>query len=587
MDGNMSLSTISLDELPPPPPYTSLRHKRTYRNLYRLASLSMLLTILILSSACLYYQTNTDSDHLLDSIRSTFLRSFSSITSLINRLAGEVNQLTFTTSITLPTKIDHFGNNIVTQVTQLVKQCNAVCKGPGQHPTSMQFKKSRNPTWLLDTKFTKKLTLMREIDTVIPISLNPGTSKDCTRFPSFSTFSNFWCYTYANIESPCNDTMKTTQIVRYGIIKDNLTDGNPYYVLGTHVMHRSHARHSCSITASLYGCYLLCSMSNMSEFNEYRTSNSPPLSLDLISQDGITTDLFLNLQSVYEQWTVIYPGTGGGVVHRGYIMFPVYGGIYRKSAFAETIHVQEKRHWPEDLHCQTPYPDKFDLGSKDSVLYSPYYGDNYVISGILTCSMADNLIYGCEVQILPQGNLTIGAQGKLYVLDDELYYYQRSSSWWPYTQLYKLNYRINNKVLKFREAILLPITSTSRPGYGNCTAYTLCPKICVTGTYQSPWLITRTKRRGENDDNILFFLGWNRDNATRKDPFVSLCSEKSCFINLKLAHSQTHAGYSESHCVQSEVQNVLICTVFFELSAEPWAEMRIQSLSYIVDFRLA
>ncbi|AFX75117.1 attachment protein [Achimota virus 2] len=582
MDNSMSISTISLDAQPRI--WSRHESRRTWRNIFRITSLVLLgVTVIICIWLCCEVARESELE-LLASPLGALIMAINTIKSSVVKMTTELNQVTFTTSIILPNKVDQFGQNVVSQVAQLVKQCNAVCRGHQDTPELEQFINQKNPTWILQPNYTTKLTNLHEIDSIIPLVDYPGFSKSCTRFPSFSEGSKFWCFTYAVVKEPCSDISSSIQVVKYGAIKANHSDGNPYLVLGTKVLDDGKFRRGCSITSSLYGCYLLCSTANVSEVNDYAHTPAYPLTLELISKDGITTDLSPTYTVQLDKWSALYPGIGSGVIFKGYLMFPVYGGLPFKSPLISASWVGPGNKWPVDFSCSEDQYSTFNFSNPYSALYSPHFSNNIVVSALFVCPLNENLPYSCEVQVLPQGNLTIGAEGRLYVIDQDLYYYQRSTSWWPYLQLYKLNIRITNRVFRVRSLSLLPIKSTTRPGYGNCTYFKLCPHICVTGVYQSPWLISIRDKRPHEEKNILYFIGWSPDEQIRQNPLVSLCHETACFINRSLATNKTHAGYSESHCVQSFERNKLTCTVFYELTAKPWAEMRVQSLLFQVDF---
>ncbi|ADI80721.1 hemagglutinin-neuraminidase [Tuhoko virus 2] len=552
--------------------------KKTCRKLFRIVTLIGVGLISILTIISLAQQTGILRKVDSSDFQSYVQESFKQVLNLMKQFSSNLNSLIEITSVTLPFRIDQFGTDIKTQVAQLVRQCNAVCRGPIKGPTTQNivypalYETSLNKT--LETKNVRIQEVRQEVDPVP----GPGLSNGCTRNPSFSVYHGVWCYTHATSIGNCNGSLGTSQLFRIGNVLEG-DGGAPYHKsLATHLLTTRNVSRQCSATASYYGCYFICSEPVLTERDDYETPGIEPITIFRLDPDGNWV-VFPNINRFTEySLKALYPGIGSGVLFQGKLIFPMYGGIDKERLSAlglGNIGLIERRMADTCNHTEKELGRSF-----PGAFSSPYYHDAVMLNFLLICEMIENLPGDCDLQILNPTNMSMGSESQLSVLDNELFLYQRSASWWPYTLIYRLNMRYTGKYLKPKSIIPMVIKSNTRPGYEGCNHERVCPKVCVTGVFQAPWILSIGRDHKERVSNVTYMVAWSMDKSDRTYPAVSVCGSDTCKLTVPLGDSKVHSAYSVTRCYLSRDHMSAYCLVIFELDARPWAEMRIQSFLY-------
>ncbi|ADI80728.1 hemagglutinin-neuraminidase [Tuhoko virus 3] len=555
--------------------------KFTFKKIFRVLILTLLLSIIIIIAVIFpkidHIRETCDNSQILE----TITNQNSEIKNLINSAITNLNVLLTSTTVDLPIKLNNFGKSIVDQVTMMVRQCNAVCRGPGDRPTqNIELFKGLYHTSPPSNTSTK-LSMITEASNPDDIVPRPGKLLGCTRFPSFSVHYGLWCYGHMASTGNCSGSSPSVQIIRIGSIGTN-KDGTPKYVIiASASLPETTRLYHCSVTMTSIGCYILCTTPSVSETDDYSTMGIEKMSISFLSLDGYLTQLGqptgLDNQNLY----ALYPGPGSGVIFRDFLIFPMMGGIRLMDAQKMLNRNITYRGFPPSETCT-----ESELKLKQEVanmLTSPYYGEVLVLNFLYVCSLLDNIPGDCSVQLIPPDNMTLGAESRLYVLNGSLIMYKRGSSWWPYTELYQINYRVNNRAFRVRESVRINTTSTSRPGVQGCNLEKVCPKVCVSGIYQSPGIISAPVNPTRQEEGLLYFLVWTSSMSSRTGPLSSLCDHSTCRITYPIGDDTIFIGYTDSSCFMSSIKEGIYCIAFLELDNQPYSMMAIRSLSYIIN----
>nr|WEF40185.1 SOSV_HN-ecto [synthetic construct] len=500
--------------------------------------------------------------------------------SLMNNIITTLNTLLTTTTVDLPIKLTNFGKSIVDQVTMMVRQCNAVCRGPGDKPTqNIQLFNGRYAIINNSTAYPSRNSIS-ELKVPRDFVPSPGTFHGCSRFPSYSNHYGLWCYSHTVSNDTCDGSNPSVQILSVGklITGDN---GQPEHkTLYTQQLSQTDRLYHCSVTMTTLGCYILCSKPRVNETQDYETIGIEPMIIGMLGLDGVYTDLGNPVGISDNSLYAMYPGPGGGVMYKDFLVFPLHGGV----RFSEASKMLGKnitfRGFPPSDTCTEH--EKSLTQEPANMLTSPYYGEVLVLDFLYVCTLLDNIPGECSIQLIPPDNMTMGSESKLYKLNNSLLLYKRSSSWWPYTEVYQLSLRVSKNSMKVRESVRLNITSTTRPGVEGCNINKVCPKVCVTGVFQAPGIIRKALSPKESNEDLLFFQAWTSDSIARQGPLISLCRADSCVLTIPLGNSDVFIGYTDSFCLSDRDNEKIYCVALLELDNMPYSEMTIRSFLYLI-----
>ncbi len=525
--------------------------------------------------------TQTDTCARSDSVNTQIIK-VNRLADLISSLISEVNQISTVAAVNLPLKLDQYAKSITDQVTQLIRQCNAACRGPGENPGIQNYAapaRFNQTTWADLNQTLKNIEFDSGIPVIVP---QPTNLLSCTRYPSYSESEGIWCYSHVELDNSCEPSNSDLVVVKYGTIQITKEGLYQRQVMGLYSKRFSYPKRSCSIAASPSGCYLLCSSASKPESEEYQSYPASQMSILFIGFNTKIVDYQDIVLDGLEVWTAVYPGIGAGIIHYGFLVFPVYGGVLINQPLGSELRNITLNLPPVRPTCKEDL--KTGVYSTKDVLSAPYYKDNIVINGYLACYLLGPVPTHCSLKPLPQGNLSLGAESQFYHINGLVYMYQRGSGWYPYTQVYRLVLRAQGTKLIVRSVVRILIESTSRPGYQNCSILDNCPYPCVTGVFQAPWLLSTGSKWGVPSSDLIFTQAWSRDFYTRQKATFSICNRNTCTKSISMGNETYYLGYSTTACSQNPTTNTVICRVFGEWSNNPKRSITVRESSYKLSF---
>ncbi|AFX75109.1 attachment protein [Achimota virus 1] len=552
--------------------------KRTCRFVFRSVITLCNLTILIVTVVVLFQQAGFIKRTESNQVCETLQNDMHGVVTMSKGVITTLNNLIEITSVNLPFQMKQFGQGIVTQVTQMVRQCNAVCKGPTIGPDIQNIVYPASYESMIKHPVNNSNILLSEIRQPLNFVPNTGKLNGCTRTPSFSVYNGFWCYTHAESDWNCNGSSPYMQVFRVGVVTSDYDYNVIHKTLHTKTSRLANVTYQCSTISTGYECYFLCSTPNVDEITDYKTPGIESLQIYKIDNRGTFAKFPITDQLNKELLTALYPGPGNGVLYQGRLLFPMHGGMQSSELNKVNLNNTVLSQFNDNKGCNAT---EIKLESEfPGTFTSPYYSNQVMLNYILICEMIENLPGNCDLQIVAPKNMSMGSESQLYSINNKLYLYQRSSSRWPYPLIYEVGTRLTNRQFRLRAINRFLIKSTTRPGSEGCNIYRVCPKVCVTGVYQAPWILHVSKAGSQSIAKVLYAVAWSKDHMSRKGPLFSICDNDTCFLTKSLASEHVHSGYSITRCYLENSERHIICVVIMELDASPWAEMRIQSVIY-------
>ncbi|AJP33327.1 attachment protein [Teviot virus] len=560
-----------------------INRKRTGRLIYRLFSIlcNLILISILISLVVIWSRSSRDcakSDGL-----SSVDNQLSSLSRSINSLITEVNQISVTTAINLPIKLSEFGKSVVDQVTQMIRQCNAACKGPGEKPGIQNVRINIPNNFSTYSELNRTANSLNfQSRTALFARPNPYP-KTCSRFPSYSVYFGIHCFSHAVTDSSCELSDSTYYRLVIGVADKNLSDpADVKYIGETTTPVRVQTR-GCSVVSSIYGCYLLCSKSNQDYQDDFREQGFHQMFILFLSRELKTTFFDDMVSSTTVTWNGLYPGEGSGIWHMGHLVFPLWGGIRFGTHASEGILNSTLELPPVGPSCKRSLADN-GLINKD-VLFSPYFGDSVMVFAYLSCYMLSNVPTHCQVETMNSSVLGFGSRAQFYDLKGIVYLYIQSAGWFSYTQLFRLSLQSKGYKLSVKQIKRIPISSTSRPGTEPCDIIHNCPYTCATGLFQAPWIVNGDSIRDRDVRNMAFVQAWSGAINTFQRPFMSICSQYSCPLSELLDSESSIMRSTTTYCFPSLTESILQCVSFIEWGGPVGNPISINEVYSSISFR--
>ncbi|AAM82287.1 attachment protein [Tioman virus] len=579
-------STLNLVDVPLDEPQTITKHrkqKRTGRLVFRLLSLVLsLMTVILVLVILASWSQKINACATKEGFNSLDLQ-ISGLVKSINSLITEVNQISITTAINLPIKLSDFGKSIVDQVTQMIRQCNAVCKGPGEKPGIQNIRiniPNNFSTYLELNNTVKSIELQRR--PALLARPNP-IPKSCSRFPSYSVNFGIHCFAHAITDQSCELSDKTYYRLAIGISDKNLSDPSDVKYIGEAFTPMGLQARGCSVISSIYGCYLLCSKSNQGYEADFQTQGFHQMYILFLSRDLKTTLFNDMISSTTVVWNGLYPGEGAGIWHMGYLIFPLWGGI-KIGTPASTSILNSTLDLPlVGPSCKSTLEEN-NLINKD-VLFSPYFGESVMVFGFLSCYMLSNVPTHCQVEVLNSSVLGFGSRSQLMDLKGIVYLYIQSAGWYSYTQLFRLSLQSRGYKLTVKQIRRIPISSTTRPGTAPCDVVHNCPYTCATGLFQAPWIVNGDSILDRDVRNLVFVQAWSGNFNTFQKGLISICNQYTCPLTTLLDNDNSIMRSTTTYCYPSLSEYNLQCQSFIEWGGPVGNPIGILEVHYIIKFK--
>ncbi|ADI80714.1 hemagglutinin-neuraminidase [Tuhoko virus 1] len=547
--------------------------KKTWRSIFRVTAIILLIICVVVSSISLNQHNDAPLNGAGNQATSGFMDAIKSLEKLMSQTINELNQVVMTTSVQLPNRITKFGQDILDQVTQMVRQCNAVCRGPGVGPSIQNYViQGHAPTVSFDpisAEYQKFVFGITE-KTLITAYHNPW---ECLRFPSQHLFDTTWCVSYQILTQNCSDHGPRITVIQLGeiMIANNLSTVFRDPVI-KYIRHHIWLR-SCSVVAYYSQCTIFCTSTNKSEPSDYADTGYEQLFLATLQSDGTFTEHSMHGVNIVHQWNAIYGGVGNGVIIGRNMLIPLYGGINYYDHNTTIVQTVDLRPYPIPDSCSQT--DNYQTNYLPSMFTNSYYGTNLVVSGYLSCRLMAGTPTSCSIRVIPIENMTMGSEGQFYLINNQLYYYKRSSNWIRDTQVYLLSYSDKGNIIEITSAERYIFKSVTSPDEGDCVTNHGCPSNCIGGLFQAPWILNDFKLCGSNITCPKIVTVWADQPDKRSNPMLSIAETDKLLLHKSYINYHTAVGYSTVLCFDSPKLNLKTCVVLQELMSDDKLLIRI------------
>nr|APU52764.1 attachment protein [Orthorubulavirus suis] len=545
--------------------------RRTWRLCFRIFALFILIAIVITQIFMLTF------DHTLLTT-TQFLTSIGNLQSTITSWTPDVqamlsisNQLIYTTSITLPLKISTTEMSILTAIRDHCHcpDCSSACPTRQMLLNDPRYMSGVNqfigaPTESINITFGPLLG----IPSFIPTST---TTQGCIRIPSFALGPSHWCYTHNFITAGCADGGHSNQYLAMGTIQ-SASDGSPLLITAmSYYLSGGVNRKSCSIAVVPGGCAMYCYVATRSE-TDYYAGNSPPQQLlTLVFSNDTIIERTIHPTGLANGWVMLVPRVGSGIIYKEYLLFPAYEGRQQILANQSGEINQFFTPYNATVRCAMAQPQ---FSQRAAASYYPrYFSNRWIRSAIVACPYRAIYQTQCTLIPLPNRMVMMGSEGRIFTLGDRLFYYQRSSSWWPYPLLYQVGLNFLTTPPSVSSMTQVPLEHLARPGKGGCPGNSHCPATCVTGVYADVWPLT-DPRSGVGGTSLVAAGGLD-STSERMAPANYLAIGESLLSKTYLLSKTQPAAYTTTTCFRDTDTGKIYCITIAELGKVLLGEFQI------------
>nr|CDN40058.1 hemagglutinin-neuraminidase [avian paramyxovirus 1] len=544
--------------------------KNTWRLVFRVAVLSLIIVILVISVSILVYSTGASTPSDLASISTAISKTEDRVTSLLSSNQDVIDRVYKQVALESPLALLSTESIIMNAITSLSYQINGAantggCGAPVHDPDyiggvgkELIVDDISDVTSFYPSAYQEHLNF-------IPA---PTTGSGCTRIPSFDMSTTHYCYTHNVILSGCRDHSHSHQYLALGVLRTSATGRVFFSTLRSINLDDTQNRKSCSVSATPLGCDMLCSKVTETEEEDYRSVAPTSMVHGRLGFDGQYHEKDLDVTVLFKDWVANYPGVGGGSLIDDRVWFPVYGGLKPNSpsdAAQEGKYVIYKRY-------NNTCPDEQDYQvrmAKSS--YKPgRFGGKRVQQAILSIKVSTSLGEDPELTVPPNTVTLMGAEGRVLTVGTSHFLYQRGSSYFSPALLYPMT--VHNKTATLHNPYTF--NAFTRPGSVPCQASARCPNSCITGVYTDPYPIVFHRNH-----TVRGVFGTMLDNEqARLNPVSAVFDYTSRSRITRVSSSSTKAAYTTSTCFKVVKTNKVYCLSIAELSNTLFGEFRIVPL---------
>nr|AEX55094.1 HN protein [avian paramyxovirus 1]AEX55095.1 HN protein [avian paramyxovirus 1]AEX55097.1 HN protein [avian paramyxovirus 1] len=544
--------------------------KNTWRLVFRVTVLILMVMILAFSAAALVYTMRASTPHDLTGISTMISKTEDKITSLLSSSQDVMDRIYKQVALESPLALLNTESIIMNAVTSLSYQINGAannsgCGAPVHDPDyiggigkELIVDDTSDVTSFYPSAYQEHLNF-------IPA---PTTGSGCTRIPSFDMSTTHYCYTHNVILSGCKDHSHSHQYLALGVLRTSATGRVFFSTLRSINLDDTQNRKSCSVSATPLGCDMLCSKVTETEDEDYKSVSPTSMVHGRLGFDGQYHEKDLDTTILFKDWVANYPGVGGGSFIDDRVWFPVYGGLKPNSpsdTAQEGKYVIYKRYnntCPDDQDYQIQM-------AKSS--YKPRrFGGKRVQQAILSIKVSKSLGED-PVLTIPSNTVTLmGAEGRILTVGTSLFLYQRGSSYFSPALLYPMT--IHKKTATLHSAYTF--NAFTRPGSVPCQASAICPNSCITGVYTDPYPLVFHRNH-----TLRGVLGTMLDDEqARLNPVSAVFDSISRSRVTRVSSSSTKAAYTTSTCFKVVKTNKVYCLSIAEISNTLFGEFRIVPL---------
>nr|CDN40049.1 hemagglutinin-neuraminidase [avian paramyxovirus 1] len=544
--------------------------KNTWRLVFRIAVLSLIIMIFVISVSILVYSTGASTPSDLASISTAISKTEDRVTSLLSSNQDVIDRVYKQVALESPLALLSTESIIMNAITSLSYQINGAantsgCGAPVHDPDyiggigkELIVDDISDVTSFYPSAYQEHLNF-------IPA---PTTGSGCTRIPSFDMSTTHYCYTHNVILSGCRDHSHSHQYLALGVLRTSATGRVFFSTLRSINLDDTQNRKSCSVSATPLGCDMLCSKVTETEEEDYRSVAPTSMVHGRLGFDGQYHEKDLDVTVLFKDWVANYPGVGGGSLIDDRVWFPVYGGLKPSSpsdAAQEGRYVIYKRY-------NNTCPDEQDYQvrmAKSS--YKPgRFGGKRVQQAILSIKVSTSLGEDPELTVPPNTITLMGAEGRVLTVGTSHFLYQRGSSYFSPALLYPMT--VHNKTATLHSPYTF--NAFTRPGSVPCQASARCPNSCITGVYTDPYPIVFHRNH-----TVRGVFGTMLDNEqARLNPVSAVFDYTSRSRITRVSSSSTKAAYTTSTCFKVVKTNKVYCLSIAEISNTLFGEFRIVPL---------
>nr|QBM78880.1 hemaglutinin-neuraminidase protein [avian paramyxovirus 1]QBM78886.1 hemaglutinin-neuraminidase protein [avian paramyxovirus 1]QBM78891.1 hemaglutinin-neuraminidase protein [avian paramyxovirus 1]QBM78896.1 hemaglutinin-neuraminidase protein [avian paramyxovirus 1]QBM78901.1 hemaglutinin-neuraminidase protein [avian paramyxovirus 1] len=544
--------------------------KNTWRLVFRVAVLSLIVMTLAISVVALVYSMEASTPNDLAGISAVVSRAEDRVTSLLKSNQDVVDRVYKQVALESPLALLNTESIIMNAITSLSYQINGAannsgCGAPVHDPDyiggvgkELIVDDTSDATSFYPSAYQEHLNF-------IPA---PTTGSGCTRIPSFDMSATHYCYTHNVILSGCRDHSHSHQYLALGVLRTSATGRVFFSTLRSINLDDTQNRKSCSVSATPLGCDMLCSKVTETEEEDYKSVTPTSMVHGRLGFDGQYHEKDLDVIVLFKDWVANYPGVGGGSLIDDRVWFPVYGGLKPNSP-SDTA--QEGKYVIYKRYNNT-CPDEQDYQvrmAKSS--YKPgRFGGRRVQQAILSIKVSTSLGEDPVLTIPPNTVTLMGAEGRILTVGTSHFLYQRGSSYFSPALLYPMT------VLNKTATLHSPYTfnAFTRPGSVPCQASARCPNSCITGVYTDPYPVVFHRNH-----TLRGVFGTMLDNEqARLNPVSAIFDYTSRSRITRVSSTSTKAAYTTSTCFKVVKTNKVYCLSIAEISNTLFGEFRIVPL---------
>nr|QHG11721.2 hemagglutinin-neuraminidase [avian paramyxovirus 1] len=544
--------------------------KNTWRLVFRIAVLLLIVMTLAISAAALVYSTEASTPRDLVGISTVISKTEDKITSLLSSTQDVVDRIYKQVALESPLALLNTESIIMNAITSLSYQINGAannsgCGAPVHDPDyiggigkELIVDDTSDVTSFYPSAYQEHLNF-------IPA---PTTGSGCTRIPSFDMSDTHYCYTHNVILSGCRDHSHSHQYLALGVLRTSATGRVFFSTLRSINLDDTQNRKSCSVSATPLGCDMLCSKVMETEEEDYKSVTPTPMVHGRLGFDGQYHEKDLDITVLFKDWVANYPGVGGGSFIDDRVWFPVYGGLKPNSP-SDTA--QEGKYVIYKRYNNTcPDEQDYQIRMAKSSYKPGRFGGKRVQQAILSIKVSTSLGEDPVLTIPPNTITLMGAEGRVLTVGTSHFLYQRGSSYFSPALLYPMT--VYNKTATLHSPYTF--NAFTRPGSVPCQASARCPNSCLTGVYTDPYPLVFYR----NHTLRGVFGTMLNDEQARLNPVSAVFDNISRSRVTRVSSGSTKAAYTTSTCFKVVKTNKAYCLSIAEISNTLFGEFRIVPL---------
>nr|AAP97856.1 hemagglutinin-neuraminidase glycoprotein [Goose paramyxovirus SF02] len=544
--------------------------KNTWRLVFRIAVLLLMVMTLAISAAALAYSTGASTPHDLAGISTVISKTEDKVTSLLSSRQDVIDRIYKQVALESPLALLNTESIIMNAITSLSYQINGAannsgCGAPVHDPDyiggigkELIVDDISDVTSFYPSAYQEHLNF-------IPA---PTTGSGCTRIPSFDMSTTHYCISTNVILSGCRDHSHSHQYLALGVLRTSATGRVFFSTLRSINLVDTQNRKSCSVSATPLGCDMLCSMVTGTEEEDYKSVAPTSMVHGRLGCDGQYHEKDLDTTVLFKDWVANYPGAGGGSLIDDRVWFSVYGGSNPNSpsdTAQEGKHVRHKRY-------NDTCPDEQDHQSRRAKAPQKpgRVGGKRRQQATQPIKVATPKGEDPELTVPPNTVTLMGAEGRILTVGTSHFLYQRGSSYFSPALLYPMT--VSNKTATLHSPYTF--NAFTRPGSIPCQASARCPNPCVTGVYTDPYPLIFYRNH-----TLRGVFGTMLDGVqARLNPASAVFDSTSRSRITRVSSSSTKAAYTTSTCFKVVKTNKTYCLSIAEISNTLFGEFRIVPL---------